>query len=314
MTRAFVGLGSNLGDSPGIIRVALAQLRALGAGFVNSDLYVTQPWGGADQPAYINAVAAFDTARQPDALLAELLAIEADLGRVRTQRDEPRTIDLDLLLFGDTLSTAERCIVPHPHLRERAFVLGPLAEIAPEARVPPDGATVRALFAALPDAERATIRRLAGTAVLAPPARVDYDAPDGAGVRYDDLRPFSPFDRMVLAAVLEATGPVHGRALLDVGCGTGRFTEALAEMGARATGCDASETMLSAARARGTNVTYVSADANVALPLGPWDVVTAFYCIQYLEPVAWIGRVRDALAPGGTVAVATFPHRHFALV
>ena len=155
--------------------------------------------------------------------------------------------------------------------------------------------------------------RLAGTAVLQPPKRLDYDDPDGAGAQYDTLRPFSTFDRAVLECVLGAAGPLAGKRVLDVGCGTGRFTERLAHEGARVTGLDPSETMLAAARARTpkADITYVRGDANGALPAGPFDVVTAFYCIQYLDVGPWCRAVKNVLVPGGAVAIATFPHRHF---
>ena len=347
---AYVGLGSNLGDSAGIVRAAFTPLRELGAGFRNSDLYLTQPWGVTDQPAYINAVARFDTDLDAVPLLAALHAIEERFGRTREQRWGPRTLDLDLLLLGEVDIDTPEITVPHPRLRERAFVLEPLAEIGPDVRVPHDGVAVRTLLNRVAAAERASVIRLTRTAELVPPPRVDYDAPGGAGEQYDDLRPFSPFDRAALAAVIEAVGPLDGRRVLDVGCGTGRFTRRLAEAGGVVTGLDASEKMLSRAVSQGAVDVdrrpprpspvdhegrplpshagdkrrplpkpvahrlprYVLGDAGAALPDGPFDAITAFYCIQYFDANAFAKHVAAALAPGGTVAIATFPHDHFA--
>jgi SAM-dependent methyltransferase len=155
-------------------------------------------------------------------------------------------------------------------------------------------------------------RRLAGTATLAPPKRVDYDAPDGAGSQYHELRPFSQFDEQMLEATLEVVEPLAGKRLLDVGCGTGRFTRRLGEAGATVTGYDQSATMLAAARANDPSSAYVRGDANDALPAGPWDVITAFYCMQYLAPGAFCGRAHEELSADGVLSVATFSHRHIA--
>jgi 2-amino-4-hydroxy-6-hydroxymethyldihydropteridine diphosphokinase len=318
MTRAYVGIGSNLGDSAGIVRDAFERLRALGTNYVNSDLYFTGPWGNTEQPAFVNAVAAFDSNLDARALLNALRDIEAQFGRQRTERWGPRTLDLDLLLFGALVANDTDGTLPHPHMRERAFVLEPLAEIAPDTRVPPDGKTVRALLASLTRADRASVRRLRGTANLAAPSRVDYDTPGGAGERYHELRPFSAFDIAVLEAVLKATGPLNGKRVLDVGCGTGRFTERIAGAGAQVVGFDASETMLSTARSRSLasngTIEYLTGDANRSLPAGPYDAVTAFYCAHYLDVGDFALRAHAQLRDGGVLAIATFPHRHFAEV
>ena len=317
MTRAYVGIGSNLGDSAGIVREAFDRLRLLGTDFVNSDLYVTKPWGVTDQPDFINAAAAFDTDIAADDLLGVLRGIEAEFGRQRGERWGPRSLDLDLLLYGDAVIAQPGCTIPHPHLRERAFVLEPLSEIATGAKVPTDGKTVGELRDALPLADRADVRRLANTARLTPPPRVDYDAPGGAGEQYDTLRPFSPFDTAVLKAVLDATGSLAGKRVLDIGCGTGRFTEKLAQSGASVVGMDASGTMLAAARARvrsgAAPIEYVQGDANETLPPGPFDAITAFYCVQYVGVAALARQARHELRDGGVIALATFPHQHFAL-
>jgi 2-amino-4-hydroxy-6-hydroxymethyldihydropteridine diphosphokinase len=315
--RAYVGVGSNLGDSAGIVREAFSRLRRLGTNFVNSDLYVTKPWGVTDQPDFINAAAAFDTDMSATDLLAALRTIEAEFGRRRDERWGPRSLDLDLLVFGDDVIERADCTIPHPSLRDRAFVLEPLFEIAADAKIPPDGKSVGELRDVLPAEDRANVRRLANTADLTPPPRVDYDAPGGAGEQYDTLRPFSPFDTAVLNAVFDATGTLAGKRVLDIGCGTGRFTERLAQEGASVVGMDPSATMLAAARTRKSGgdhpIRYVEGDANESLPSGPFDAVTAFYCVQYIDVAGLAERVTERLSDGGVIALATFPHQHFAL-
>lgn len=138
--RCFVGLGANLGDAAAAVGAAIAALaRIPDTRLVRaSRLYRTPAWGVIDQPDFINAVALVDTAREPLALLDDLLAIERDAGRDRsaTARWGPRALDLDLLLYGDRTLDAPGLRVPHPHLHERAFVLVPLLEIAPDACIP----------------------------------------------------------------------------------------------------------------------------------------------------------------------------------
>lgn len=151
--RAYIGLGSNLDAPIAQVRKALAALAQLPRSrlVAVSPLYRTPPLGPADQPDYINAVAALDTELEPLALLDELQQIENWQGRVRGPlRWGPRTLDLDLLLYGDSVIASERLTVPHPGLRERPFVIFPLQAIAPELRLP-DGtplASLAELFAA----------------------------------------------------------------------------------------------------------------------------------------------------------------------
>ena len=136
MTLAYVGLGANLGDREATIRRALELLGAVRV----STLIETEPWGYAEQPRFVNAVAELETDEQPRALLERLLAIERELGRTREgPRYGPRTIDLDLLLYGDEQLNEPGLVVPHPRLHERAFVLEPLAELAPDLVVPGRG-------------------------------------------------------------------------------------------------------------------------------------------------------------------------------
>ena len=145
MTVAYVGLGANLGDREAAIRAAAAALPATRL----STIRETEPWGYADQPPFLNAVAEVETNLSPRALLERLLEIERSLGRRRGgPRWGPRTIDLDLLLFGAQTIDEPGLIVPHPRLAERAFVLEPLAELAPSLLVVRKG-TVQALLAEL---------------------------------------------------------------------------------------------------------------------------------------------------------------------
>jgi len=134
MTRAYVALGSNLGDREATLRAALAGLAATpGCTLVaTSRLYETEPVG-PPQGAYLNAVAALDTTLAAPALLTRLFELERAAGRERSgERNSPRTLDLDLLLYGDAVLDAPGLRVPHPRLHERAFVLAPLAELAPD--------------------------------------------------------------------------------------------------------------------------------------------------------------------------------------
>jgi 2-amino-4-hydroxy-6-hydroxymethyldihydropteridine diphosphokinase len=130
---AYVGLGANLGDREATIRAAVAELPGvLGV----SSLRETDPVGVTDQPRFLNGVVALETALPPRELLEVLLAVERRLGRERKERWGPRTIDLDLLLYGDEVIAEDGLTVPHPHLHERRFVLEPLAEVAPKLVVP----------------------------------------------------------------------------------------------------------------------------------------------------------------------------------
>jgi 2-amino-4-hydroxy-6-hydroxymethyldihydropteridine diphosphokinase len=315
--RAYIGLGSNVGDSAGYIREAFAALERVGRVAAISDLYLTAPWGIVDQAPFVNAAAAIETSLPPQELVQNLIAIEREFGRTRDVRYGPRTIDLDLLLYGSLTLDDPACTVPHPQMQARAFVLAPLAEIAADVRVPGIGKTVRELLDALPQHDRDGVRRLLGTAHLPPSPRLDYDAPGGAGGDYAELRPFSAFDTAVLDLAVVALGPLDGKRVLDVGCGTGRFTRELAARGARVTGLDRSETMLRAARATpyvgsGEAPAYVRGDANVALPGQRYDAIASFYALQYLDVGAFGELAFAALAPGGTVVLASFPHRHFA--
>ena len=138
---AFVGLGSNLADPLVQVRQALVELESIPGTWVTacSSLYRTSPIGYLEQPDFINAVASLQTTLKPQALLAALLAIENRHGRRRAVRNAQRTLDLDLLLYGEEVIDQDGLTLPHPRLHERAFVLAPLAEIAPDAMVPGRG-------------------------------------------------------------------------------------------------------------------------------------------------------------------------------
>lgn len=142
--RACIGLGGNIGDVATVLRTALAALDALPGTrlLAASRFYRTPAWGVEAQPDFINAAALVETTLAPRALLDALLGIERDHGRERAadgSRWGPRTLDLDLLLYGDAVIDAPGLVVPHPQLHVRAFVLVPLAEVAPDAVVPGRG-------------------------------------------------------------------------------------------------------------------------------------------------------------------------------
>lgn len=136
MTRAYVGLGANLGDREATIRAALAELPGLVA---VSELRETDPVGVVGQPAFLNGAAALETELSARELLDALLAIERELGRERRERWGPRTIDLDLLLYGAERIDEPGLTVPHPRLHERRFALEPLADLDPELLIPGRG-------------------------------------------------------------------------------------------------------------------------------------------------------------------------------
>ena len=150
VSTAYIGIGSNLGDRERLIREALELLGAQGDVEVAalSTIRETEPVGIVDQPRFLNAAARLETELGPRELLDRLLAVEKDLGRVRVERYGPRTIDLDLLLYGDEVVDEPGLRVPHPLLGERRFVLEPLLELDPGLVVPGLG-EVRGLLAKL---------------------------------------------------------------------------------------------------------------------------------------------------------------------
>jgi 2-amino-4-hydroxy-6-hydroxymethyldihydropteridine diphosphokinase len=149
LSTAYVGIGSNLDDPRARVEAALRELATLPATQVlaHSSLYRTPPMGPADQPDYINAVAALATGLAPLALLDALQGLEHRHGRVRTQRWGARTLDLDILLFDTLIIDEPRLTLPHPGLTQRAFVVVPLAEIALDLEIPGIGPLTRVLQA-----------------------------------------------------------------------------------------------------------------------------------------------------------------------
>lgn len=148
MARAYIGLGSNLDDPRSQVLRAFTDLAALPGTRLaaRSSLYRTAPLGYLDQPDFINAVAALDTDLAPHALLDALLALEARRGRVRDFTNSPRTLDLDVLLYDDRTLHEPGLTIPHPRIGERAFVLHPLLEIAPDCAIPGVGPASELLY------------------------------------------------------------------------------------------------------------------------------------------------------------------------
>jgi 2-amino-4-hydroxy-6-hydroxymethyldihydropteridine diphosphokinase len=138
---AHIGLGANLEDPVRQVRQGFQELGRLPRTclLVHSSLYRTAPVGKLDQPDFVNAVAVLDTELSPRELLQELLALETRHGRVRSEPNGPRTLDLDLLLLGGRVIREPGLEVPHPRMHQRAFVLLPLAEVSPEAVIPGRG-------------------------------------------------------------------------------------------------------------------------------------------------------------------------------
>lgn len=149
MARAYIALGSNLGDRAANLNAALT---ALGSSrgvqlLERSSFHDTTPVGGPPgQERYLNAAAAVDTSLDPASLLQLLLSIERQYGRVRGEKDAPRTLDLDLLMFDELVQVDSDPVVPHPRMTEREFVLAPLAEVAPEVVQPVSGFRMRELL------------------------------------------------------------------------------------------------------------------------------------------------------------------------
>ncbi len=160
MPRAFLSVGSNQGDRLALLRKAEVHLAGTpGIRVVaRSSIYEAEPVGLTDQPWFLNQVLLIETMHQPHALLDVLQQAEHSLGRTRAVRWGPRTIDIDLVLYDDQTVASERLSLPHPELPRRRFVLLPLAEIDPDARLP-DGRSIGGLLEALGDSQQ--VRKLA---------------------------------------------------------------------------------------------------------------------------------------------------------
>ena len=148
-TAAYLGLGSNLGDRRANIEHGLAMLGRLGVVTARSSMLETSPVGFSRQPQFLNAACRLWTSLDPFQLLAKVQAVERAVGRHRAFPNAPRTLDIDILVFGRAVLEAPHLILPHPRLRERRFALEPLSEIAPELQHPVTGETVVALLLAL---------------------------------------------------------------------------------------------------------------------------------------------------------------------
>ncbi|MGH9529661.1 MAG: 2-amino-4-hydroxy-6-hydroxymethyldihydropteridine diphosphokinase [Terriglobales bacterium] len=154
----FLSLGSNIGDRMANIATALHRLKDVGEIIGISSIYETEPVEFTAQPWFLNCVARLNTEKMPKQLLTAILKIEQSMGRRRQQKKGPRIIDIDILLFGDSVIDAEGLTIPHPSLHERRFVLEPLAEIAPGVRHPLLKRTARELLAELPAGQ--SVRRV----------------------------------------------------------------------------------------------------------------------------------------------------------
>ncbi len=144
-----IALGSNLGDRERHLREAAAAIQSVIPDLRLSSFYDTAPVGVGEQPRFLNAAAVGSTALSARALLETLLSIEATLGRTRPHPGAARTVDLDVILYGDQIIEERDLVVPHPRFRERGFVLEPLAEIAPDWVDPVTGRTIRELMSRL---------------------------------------------------------------------------------------------------------------------------------------------------------------------
>ena len=150
LSEAYIGLGSNLGDSVVNLRAALDLMRRLAVDIQASPMYKTAPQGFRNQPAFYNAVCRATTKLTPFELMEGLLGIETEVGRHRTFRNAPRSLDLDILFFNRLVLNSPPLMLPHPRLAERLFALRPLADIAPQLKHPVSGLSVVDMLRDLP--------------------------------------------------------------------------------------------------------------------------------------------------------------------
>lgn len=150
---AYLSLGSNVGNREQHLRDAIARLESAGHVVAVSSFYETEPVEFTEQPWFLNCAVSLETAKTPKRLMAALLRIEQQMGRRRVRKKGPRTIDIDILLFGEAVMAPPELTIPHPAMHERRFVLEPLTEIAPDLRHPSLHKTIRELRDALPSGQ-----------------------------------------------------------------------------------------------------------------------------------------------------------------
>ena len=154
----YLSLGSNVGDRENHLREAITRLESTGHVVSISSFYETEPVEVTDQSWFLNCAVQIETTKMPKQLMAAVLEIEREMGRQRTQNKGPRTIDIDVILFGDSVVNSSELTIPHPAMHQRRFVLEPLAEIAPEARHPVFRTTIREILRGLPMVQ--TVRKI----------------------------------------------------------------------------------------------------------------------------------------------------------
>jgi 2-amino-4-hydroxy-6-hydroxymethyldihydropteridine diphosphokinase len=154
----YLSLGSNVGEREAQLRDAQSQLGAAGRVVAVSSFYETEPVEFTQQPWFLNCAVALETSQTPGQLMASILRIEEEMGRRRVQKKGPRAIDIDILLFGDTITDSEEVTIPHPAMHQRRFVLEPLAEIAPDTCHPVLNKAIHELRDALPAGQ--AVRRI----------------------------------------------------------------------------------------------------------------------------------------------------------
>lgn len=157
----YLSLGSNLGDRSANLKMAIEKLSEFGSVAAVSSFYETEPVDTGPQPWFLNCAVKLDTEKMPRQLIAAILNLEQSLGRQRRQEKAPRTIDIDILLFGSSIVELPSLTIPHPRLHERRFVLEPLAEIAADARHPVFKRSIRELRDALPAGQQ--VKKLAAS-------------------------------------------------------------------------------------------------------------------------------------------------------